>query len=309
MNIYNDIPTLKNTAIALGCFDGIHLGHRAVIDGTACASEEFKNLSRTVFSFSDDLVYKDNSLHIALFEDKCCILENLGIENLIVPPFELVRECSPEKFFKDVLIERLGAKLISCGENYRFGKNAAGSSETMLRLCQAYKIDCRIIPPVMYEGEIISSSRIRKCLLAGAVDEAGAMLGHLFSYKFEVVSGRQLGRKLGTPTINQYFPDNFLIPRYGVYASVTDIGGRRYHSVTNIGVKPTVGWHRELSETWIPDFSGDLYGQYIRVELVAFMRDECKFNSVDELKAAIIQDGVNSKSLTANYISSGGTDL
>lgn len=302
MNIYKYIPTLKDTAVALGCFDGIHLGHKAVIDATSGHPEGWKNLSRTVFSFSDEAMYKKNSLHIATFEDKCRILENLGIENLIVPPFESVREYSPEAFFKDVLIGRLGARLISCGENYRFGKNAAGSSETMQELCEGEEIQCKVISPVTYRGEVISSSRIRKCLSEGVVNDASAMLGRLFSYQFEVVSGRQLGRRLGTPTINQYFPENFLIPRYGVYASVTDIDGRKYHSVTNIGIKPTVGWHRPLSETWIPDFSGDLYGQCIRVSLVAFMRGECKFDSVDKLKAAIMQDGVNSKSLTVDYI-------
>ena len=175
----------------------------------------------------------------------------------------------------------------------------------MREFCESSQIECKIIPPVTYEKAIISSSRIRKCLYDGDVQRAGAMLGRLFSYSFEVVSGRRLGRKLGTPTINQYFPENFLIPHYGVYASVTDIHGTKYHSVTNIGIKPTVGWHRPLSETWIPDFSGDLYGQCIRVSLVAFMRGECKFNSVEELKAAILRDAANSKSLTADYIRNG----
>lgn len=298
MNIYNNIPNLQNTAVALGCFDGIHLGHKAVIDATAGQSQ----LSRTVFSFSDDALYKENSLHIAAFEDKCRILECLGVEHLIVPPFNAIKTYTPEAFFHEVLLERLGAKLVACGENYRFGRNAAGSAATMRGLCETAQIACKVVSPVTHEGEIISSSRIRGCLLDGAVDEAAAMLGRPFGYQFEVVGGRHLGRTLGTPTINQYFPENFLIPRYGVYASVTEIGGKKYHSVTNIGVKPTVGSEKPLSETWIPDFAGDLYGQAIRVNLIAFMRDECKFASVEELKAAILQDGVMSKNLTADFI-------
>ena len=118
----------------------------------------------------------------------------------------------------------------------------------------------------------------------------------------EVIEGRQLGRQLGTPTINQYFPDHFLIPRYGVYASVTEIDGKRYSSVTNIGIKPTVGWHRPLSETWILDYSGNLYGQFIRVNPIKFMRDECRFHSVEELKKAILRDGVNARNLTSKYL-------
>lgn len=298
MNIYNNIPKLQNTAVALGCFDGIHLGHRAVIDATTNESR----LSRTVFSFSYNTLYKGNSLHIATFEDKCRILEHLGIENLIVPPFEAIRDYSPEVFFHEVLLERLGAKLISCGENYRFGKDAAGSADTLRELCVGSQTQCKVVLPVTYEGKIISSSRIRRCLGEGAIDKAGAMLGRLFSYQFEVVGGRHLGRTLGTPTINQYFPENFLIPRYGVYASVSKIEGRNYHSVTNIGIKPTVGSEKPLSETWIPEFSGDLYGQSIRVSLVAFVRDECKFHSVEELKAAILQDSVKSKNLTVDFM-------
>lgn len=305
MNIYQDIPYLRNTAVALGCFDGIHLGHKAVIDAAEGTAQSTR-LSRTVFSFSD-AVNKNHSQHIATFEDKCRLLEQLGIENLIVPSFESVKDCSPEQFFREVLMQRLDAKLISCGENYRFGKNASGSAETMLAFCQAASVECKVISPVTYERQIISSSRIRKALSDGAVDKARVMLGRPFSYQFEVVSGRHLGRTLGTPTINQYFPENFLIPRYGVYASVTELEGRKYHSVTNIGIKPTVGWHKPLSETWIPDFSGDLYGQSIRINLVKFMRDECKFNSVEELKAAILQDGVNSKCLTADLIKNGGS--
>lgn len=298
MNIYNDIPDMKYTAVALGCFDGIHLGHQAVIGATAGESQ----LSRTVFSFSDDTRYKSNSLHIATFEDKCRILECLGVENLIVPPFDTIKDISPEDFFREVLLDKLGAGLVVCGENYRFGKNAAGSAVTLRELCERAQITYKVISPVMHKGQIISSSRIRHCLSEGKVDEAAAMLGRPFGYQFEVVGGRHLGRTLGTPTINQYFPENFLIPRYGVYASVTEIGGRKYHSVTNIGVKPTVGSERPLSETWIPDFAGDLYGQAIRVNLIAFMRDECKFASVEELKAAILQDGVMSKNLTADFI-------
>lgn len=298
MNIYNNIPNLKDTAVALGCFDGIHRGHQAVIAATAGESR----LHRTVFSFSDNALYKDNPLHIAAFEDKCAILEKLGVEHLIVPPFDTIKDDTPEAFFREVLCEKLGARLIACGENYRFGKNAAGSAATLRELCERFPISCKVVAPVMHDGEIISSSRIRHCLSEGAVDEATAMLGRPFGYRLEVVSGRHLGRTLGTPTINQYFPEHFLIPRYGVYASVTEIGGRKYHSVTNIGVKPTVGSEKPLSETWIPDFAGDLYGQAIRVSLIAFMRDECKFASVEALKAAIWQDGVTSKSLTAGFM-------
>ena len=300
MNIYRDIPQLKRTSIALGCFDGVHLGHAAVIQA-ACNCQE-KVLDSCVFSFDDEMPYKQNGKRLLSLEDKCECMTRLGVNHLIVPPFESVRHLSPEEFFKNILLDRLDAHCLVCGENFRFGKGASGHTGTLQLLCEQYGVTCRVVPPVNFEGTMISSSRIKAALQDGEAQRAAHMLGRLFSYRLEVVHGRQLGRQLGTPTINQYFPDHFLIPRYGVYASVTEIGDRRYSSVTNIGVKPTVGWHQPLSETWIPDFSGDLYGQLVRVSLVSFMRDESKFDSIEKLKQAILQDGVNSKHLTADYI-------
>ena len=300
MNIYRDIPQLKRTSIALGCFDGVHLGHAAVIQA-ACNCQE-KVLDSCVFSFDDEMPYKQNGKRLLSLEDKCECMTRLGVNHLIVPPFESVRHLSPEEFFKNILLDRLDAHCLVCGENFRFGKGASGHTGTLQLLCEQYGVTCRVVPPVNFEGTMISSSRIKAALQDGEAQRAAHMLGRLFSYRLEVVHGRQLGRQLGTPTINQYFPDHFLIPRYGVYASVTEIGDRRYSSVTNIGVKPTVGWHQPLSETWIPDFSGDLYGQLVRVSLVSFMRDECKFDSIEILKQAILQDGVNSNHLTADYI-------
>ena len=301
MNIYNNIPQLKQTSIALGCFDGVHLGHAAVIR-TACSCQD-DLLDSCVFSFNDDdIPYKQDGKRLLTPEDKRECISRLGVHHLIIPAFESVRDLLPEAFFQNILLDRLDARCLVCGENYRFGQGASGNVATLQALCEQYGVMCRVVPPVTYEGAIISSSRVKNALEDGEVEQARQMLGRLFSYRLKVVHGRQLGRQLGTPTLNQYFPAHFLIPRYGVYASVTEIGERRYPSVTNIGVKPTVGWHQPLSETWIPDFSGDLYGRMIRVGLVRFMRDECRFNSIEELKQAILQDGVNAKRLIANDI-------
>lgn len=305
MIIYEKIPKLKNTAVALGCFEGVHLGHQQVINNAISSKSDL--LYSVILSFSDDIPYKSDSRHIITFDDKCRIFSDMGTDSLIIPTFSSISEYSPEDFFKEILISRLDAKLITCGENYHFGKYAAGDTDKLRSLCREYGVDCKVISPVKFDGEIISSSRIRRELSNGNMKAAEKMLGRLFSYDFEVVSGRHLGRTLGTPTINQYFPENFVIPMYGVYASVTEINGRCYHSVTNIGVKPTVGSDKPLSETWIPEFSGDLYGRRIRVSLVQYMRGEHKFASVEELKQAILKDGVNSKSLTVNYVGEGGS--
>ena len=300
MKIYEQIPELKSTAVALGCFDGIHLGHRAVIEKLSLP--EYKNLNKAVFSFSDAPIFKEGAESLASFNDKCELLSELGISKLIFPSFNSIKDYSPKEFFTDILIRKLDARLLACGENYRFGKRAAGNSTMLSKLCEENGIECIIVPPVTYRGKIISSSRIREALSKGDVKSASRMLGRQFSYRLRVVHGRQLGRQLGTPTINQYFPENFIIPAFGVYASITEIDGLKYPSVTNIGVKPTVGSSIPLSETWIIGYSGDLYGQHIRVTLVSYMRNECKFSSIDTLKQAIQSDGANSVSLTKKYL-------
>ena len=300
MNIYYQIPELKAVAVALGCFDGIHLGHRAVMERLHDPS--FDDLDKAVFSFSDAPSFKKGAELIATFEDKCGILSEMGMQELILPSFDSVRDYSPESFFSEILVKRLDARLLVCGENYRFGRYASGDSELLQRLSAEQGIRCIVVPSVMYGGSMISSSRIRAALAAGDVESAAKMLGRQFSYCLEVVHGRKLGRELGTPTINQYFPDNFLIPAYGVYASVTGIDGKLYSSVTNIGVKPTVGSDRPLSETWVIGYSGDLYGRKIRVSLISHMRDECRFSSMEKLKEAIHSDSVNSVSLTRDYL-------
>ena len=300
MNIYNQIPELKATAIALGCFDGIHLGHKSVIE--RLHTPECDALDKAVFSFADAPSYKRGAERIASFDDKCDILSALGVSELILPPFDSVRDYSPESFFTDILIKKLDAKLLVCGENYRFGMFASGDSKMLQRLCAGQGIGCVVVPAVMYGGGMISSSRIRAALGEGDVESAAEMLGRQFSYCFEVVHGRELGRQLGTPTINQYFPEGFLIPAYGVYASVTEADGKRYPSVTNIGVKPTVGSSKPLSETWIIGYDGDLYGRHVRVNLIRYMRREFKFDSIEESKQAINEDGVKSVRLTEDYL-------
>ena len=300
MNIYHQIPGLTSTAVALGCFDGIHLGHKAVIEKLNLP--EYAALSKAVFSFSDVPSFKKGAESIASFDDKCAILSEMGVRELILPSFDSVRDYSPEAFFCDILVNRLDARLLVCGENYRFGRRAAGSSGMLRELCAERGMDCIVVPSVMYGGEMISSSRIRAALSRGDVEAASHMLGRQFSYSLKVVHGRKLGRQLGTPTINQYFPPDFLIPLYGVYASFTEIDGQRFPSVTNIGVKPTVGSSVPLRETWIIGYSGDLYGRFVRVSLVSYIRGECKFSSIEMLRQSIHNDCDKSISLTKDLL-------
>jgi riboflavin kinase/FMN adenylyltransferase len=179
--------------------------------------------------------------------------------------------------------------MVSCGENFRFGKGAAGDTAALRHLCGDSPA-VEVLPLVILDGAPISSSQIRAAIRAGEMERANRLLGRRFTIDFEVVHGRQLGRTLGTPTINQPFPEGFVEPKFGVYATLATAQGREYAAVTNVGVKPTVGSDRVLAETYIHGFSGDLYGQSVRVSFLRFLRPERKFEGIEALREQIVRD-------------------
>lgn len=273
-------------AVALGVFEGLHIGHRAVI----CQVAGRDGLAAGVFTFSGHLPKEDVD-ELLPPGRRDYLLENMGIEELFTADFETIRDLSPEEFVRDVLHGQLDVRLVACGFNYRFGKGGAGDVNTLRRLGRTYGIQVVAVPAVEVEGEPVSTSRIRRCLKEGEMALAGRLLGAPFCLDFEVVHGRQLGRTMGTPTINQPLPEGFVQPRFGVYASAVEVQGHVTYGVTDIGVKPTVGADAPLAETWIPDFQGDLYGQRIRVMPLRLLRGEKKFASIQALKEQIHRDG------------------
>lgn len=295
-NGINDIVN-KPTAAALGTFDGIHAGHRLVIDNMISYAEENK-LSKLVYSISGN----KNVPQLMTFDMKADILKNMGIEYLINPDFESIRNCSPEQFVGEYLHNKLNVQAVFCGENYHFGKNAAANAKDMQDLCKQYDMDCIIIPAVMADDMIISSSLIREYIENGNIQMANNMLGRPFGIELTVSTGNRIGRILGTPTINQPCPPELIHPKHGVYASFVKVDGEIHPAVTNFGVKPTVSDKQApLYETWIMDFSGDLYGKIIPVWLLAFLRSEQKFDGLDNLKAQIYIDGENSRKIYEQY--------
>ena len=180
---------------------------------------------------------------------------------------------------------------ISCGENYRFGVNAEGDVGFLKTECEKNGVSLLISPIVSENGEAVSSTKIRSLIINGEIEKANEMLGRLFSYSSKVLDGKHLGRKLGIPTINQAVGNGLVIPKKGVYASFTTVDGKRFKSITNIGLRPTVeNTPKVNSETHILDFNGNLYGKNPTVELVSFMRDEKKFESVSQLREQIERD-------------------
>jgi len=289
----------KPAAVALGLFDGVHRGHHAVIERVV--NEAANGFLPTVLTFSTDHVLPERKkgmkriLTESLFLDA---LEEIGVEAVEILPFEAIMELSPRAFFEEILLKRLGAKVLSCGEDFRFGKGAAGDLTLLKELCEEHGLRLEAVSPVLEDGAVISATRIRRCLLEGAIEEANRLLGFSYRFDFEVVHGNELGRTVGIPTINQAFPDPFVVPKFGVYASYAYLDGKRYKAITNVGVKPTVGSERRpLAETHIIGVQDDLYGKKVKVSLERFIRPEQKFAGFEELFAEIRKNIEEAKQL------------
>ena len=287
--------SIKKCAVALGIFDGVHLGHRAVLD---LALEQEKNgLVPAVFSFSPSAVIRKTSGqdgYIYNWSQKFHMLQKLGFsgENIHFVDFEDVCGFSGEEFCEKILKNRfLNAEAVCCGKDFRFGKDASCGVEDLERFGEKYGFEVHTADDVEIDGAAVSSGRIRRLLMSGGIEKAEGLLGMPYRISGKVVHGRQIGRTIDFPTVNQLFEERQLVPVFGVYASSAVIDGKKYDSVTNIGVKPTVGAEKApLAETHIIGFSGDIYGRSIDIELRKFLRPEVKFNSLDELKKQISKD-------------------
>lgn len=278
--------------LALGAFDGLHLGHQNVLKETEKGPGRRAAL---LFPEHPAAVLTGVSPPALLTGgDREALLTRWGIQPLYLD-FAGVRDLSAEAFFTEILQARLHAAALCCGENYTFGQGGRGDVPLLKTLCGRAGIKLHVAKTAVFDGAPVSSSRIRRALETGDVPAANAMLGRPFSYAFEVVEGDRRGRKLRFPTINQFFPAGFVRPKYGVYASRVRMGDTLYPAVTNFGVRPTIGTNTARSETCILDYSGDLYGQRVCVELLYYLRPEEKFPSLDALSAAIARDAARAR--------------
>ena len=229
MQIYHSVADCQpcgRGAVALGFFDGLHIGHAAVVSRTLSYQQE--GLCPCVFTFTMDGGHpaaKSSANALTTERQKEQLLESWGVRLVLCPDFSEFHAMEPESFVDEILVRRLNANAACCGEDVRFGKKAAGDVGQLAALCQARGIRLDVVPPVTFEGERVSSTRIRSLLGEGRVADANRMLGRAFGYDFTVVRGKQLGRKLDSPTINQRLPDGFVPLRHGVYASVSFAGG------------------------------------------------------------------------------------
>lgn len=289
-------------AVALGYFDGLHIGHADVLGKALGASRDGLTPAVMLFDAPPSEVVSGITVPRLMTDfERDRILEAAGFELLRVS-FGDIRDMSAEEFVKSVLVEKFNAAEVYCGFNYSFGKNGAGSSETLKELCANYGIDVLVSGEVQSNGEQISSSAIRGYIENGEIERANEMLGYSFGFTSPVFSGDHRGRLLGAPTINQFLPEGLVTPKFGVYASVAEVDGKLFPGVTNIGKRPTFDGASMRSETFILGFSGDLYGRSVTVRLVSFIRGEMKFSSADALKEQIVRDERNAAKKTENRL-------
>ena len=287
-------------AIALGFFDGIHIGHGALLDRTKERAEEIGGIA-SVLSFDvhpDTLVFhKEVPLINSALAREDLIRRCYGIDNVVFIHFSPYVMQMPWKTFADDIIEKLSIGWIVVGHDFCFGYRGEGTAAKLKEYCEQRGIGCDIIDAVKLDGRIVSSTYIRTLIAAGDIEEANRFLGHPHTLSDTVRSGYHLGTGMGAPTINMYFPEGVIVPKHGVYATKVILeDGTDYIAVTNIGVRPTVSDENKVSvESHLLDYSGNLYGRQARVEFYTYLRPERKFDSIDALAAQIREDAEQAK--------------
>ena len=292
---------MRERVIALGFFDGVHLGHGALLRRAAEEAKK-RGCESAVFTFDRPPKEVITGVPCPLInspEDRAELVKRLyGIDEMIMVPFDDEMRTTPwDRFVTDILVGRYGAVHLVAGHDHHFGHRNQGSPELLKEKCAELGLGCNIIPAVTLNGVTVSSTHIRKLLEEGDVETARAFLGHPHVLTQTVGHGRQLGRTIGIPTANLVAPPHVLLPKRGVYAAkITLPDGRAFGGVTNVGVRPTVNNGQDVTvEPWILDFDGDLYGQAIRVEFFRRLRDERKFESLDALRSQIETDAVKTR--------------
>lgn len=298
MKIYNDISdialkTEEGTALALGKFDGLHKGHRALVD--MVVSQRANGLIPAVFTFARaprEHLDKQTQQYILTGAEKRLFMEKRGVEILVEHPLnDTILNTEPEAFIRDVLVDALHIRKIFCGTDLHFGHNRKGDVELLRCLQDKYGYETVVIDKLKYGERDISSTYIKEEIKKGSMELINQLLGYPYTIIGVVESGKQLGRTLGFPTVNIIPSEDKMLPPNGVYFTKAIVGGHSYDAITNIGVRPTVDKGDKLTvETHLLDVVLDLYGQTLELQFLKFERNEQKFNSKAELKAAVSKD-------------------
>lgn len=293
---------MNKTIYALGFFDGVHLGHQALLSACRRLAKEggFGAGVVTFGSHPDTLVLGNTPRLINTLPDRVWLLEEkFHMDSVVTLPFDGRMRTMPWQDFLEMLLSDHGAGGFVCGADFRFGRMGAGNAELLEEFCRRRDLPCAVVPEQTMDGLRVSSTYIRSQIETGDMATAVKFLGHPHILSGRVIHGHQLGRRLGIPTANLPLPRELAVPEFGVYACRALVEGRTYSAVTNIGTRPTVAGLGVTVEPWILDYAGDLYGREIRLELYRFLRPEQKFPSLEELKEAIRHDAEQTRTLTA----------
>ena len=280
----------EKTIYALGFFDGVHLGHQALLDAcrTLAKATGRKAGVVTFGNHPDTLVQGQTPSLLTTPESREWILtEHFGMDRVVTLTFDAQLRSMPWEAFLNMLVEDYDGAGFVCGDDFRFGYKGQGNGKLMTEFCGIHNLPSATVEEQMVDGHRVSSTYIRKQIETGDMATAIKFLGHPYYLTGTVVKGKQLGRTLGIPTANLILPEGLAIPKFGVYACLCLVDGMAYPAVTNIGTRPTVEGQGITVEPWILDFSGDLYDKEITLEFYRFLRPEVKFTSLDALKAEI----------------------
>ncbi len=282
----------EDTVLAIGKFDGLHMGHKKLLD--VVRREKEKGLKSAIFTFDMaplDVITHHTTKLLTTNDEKHEIFEAIGIDYFIECPFvDEIRLLEPEDFIR-MMVEKMRVKVFVVGTDCRFAHDRKGNCEVLRSYADQYGYRVDVVQKKQYESRDISSTFVREEIEKGNIGKANMLLGYPYFVQGEVLGGNRIGHTIGFPTINQTVPTSKILPPYGVYVSQVNVDEKMYRSITNIGVKPTVSGEDICGvETHILGYSGDLYGRFLRVELLSYIRPERRFSSLDALKMQIGED-------------------
>lgn len=289
--------------LTVGNFDGVHLGHQALIRQLIEHAKEDNAESVLINFWPNPKVYfsGESGFYLTTRAEKTGLLSKLGIDDVVTLDFDVKMAVMDAATFLAEVKQHFNLKGIVVGTDFAFGRQRQGTTEILADLCEDMAIELVIFPPFMLEESPVSSSRIRSALNEGKVDEAAQLLGRPYAMCSRVISGERVGKSIGVPTANlQLDPDKYL-PKKGVYATIAHLRKKNYPAVTNVGIRPTFGEHFMISvETLILDFNDDIYGEDLRVEFIQWLRPEKKFHAVQELVNQIEEDKIATRRIFEN---------
>ena len=291
---YDRVETMEMTTpavVALGMFDGVHIGHRALIEAAIADAKENRAVP-AVYTFANHPmeVLGGGVRLLCSARERGAILRSLGLEEIVSEPFTReLAALSPEAFVEG-LLRRWDVRELVVGYNYTFGERGRGTPETLESLGRIKGFGVRVVPPVLFEGEPVSSTRVREAVERGDMPLAEAMLSRKYALSGKVVQNKRIGRRIGFPTANIEADVRRVIPKEGVYATYAYVGGAAYRAVTNIGTNPTVHGEKMSVETHILDFDQDIYGADLTMAFRFFLRGEVAFESLEDMKRQIGED-------------------